>query len=199
MKKKINICLEDRESFFEMRSLIAQIRLEKTEKQVKIFRALGWFSIIVLFILLAFLETNKDNIIFVFFPVILISLFSGFVYAYSFLFSIIPVKRVRRDFVENFELLISTSRCFFIKIRVNDYEKELIKKIKQKMGKIDKEISKRVLSNSNLKKSIDLLEGEETGDPPISMPGKIFVNNVVISQLNIEKEKYEELLSQILQ
>ena len=199
MKKKINICLEDRESFFEMRSLIAQIRLEKTEKQVKIFRALGWFSIIVLFILLAFLETNKDNIIFVFFPVILISLFSGFVYAYSFLFSIIPVKRVRRDFVENFELLISTSRCFFIKIRVNDYEKELIKKIKQKMGKIDKEISKRVLSNSNLKKGIDLLEGEETGDPPISMPGKIFVNNVVISQLNIEKEKYEELLSQILQ
>lgn len=199
MKKKINICLEDRESFFEMRSLITQIRLEKTEKQVKIFRALGWFSIIVLFILLAFLETNKDNIIFVFFPVILISLFSGFVYAYSFLFSIIPVKRVRRDFVENFELLISTSRCFFIKIRVNDYEKELIKKIKKKMGKIDKEISKRVLSNSNLKKSIDLLEGEETGDPPISMPGKIFVNNVVISQLNIEKEKYEELLSQILQ
>lgn len=197
MKKKINICLEDEKSFFEIRSFIAQIRLEKTEKQIKIFRATGWFLIATLFVLLGFLETNKDNIIFVFFPVILLSFFSGFVYLCSFLFSIIPAKRVRRDFVKNFELLISASRCFFVKITIDDYKESLIYKIRKEMRELDKKI---LLAEEEVKRSQDkislLLDDEESSE---ILGDKITSNRSKISHLTEEKERYMEIIRQIME
>ncbi len=197
MKKKINICLEDEESFFEIRSFIAQIRLEKTEKQIKIFRATGWLLIAILFILLVFLEKNRDNIIFVFLPVISLSSFSGFVYAYSFLFSIIPAKRVRRDFVKNFELLISASRCFFVKITIDDYKENLIYKIRKEMRELDKKI---LLAEEEVKRSQDkislLLDDEESSE---ILGDKITSNRSKISHLTEEKERYMEIIRQIME
>lgn len=204
MEKKINICFEEEDYFSLVVLMIIKIRLKKNEKQIKVARSLTWVSVFVLFLLFIILEQSKANFYYFFLPLILFSLGSGFIYTFSFLFSIIPIKRVRRDWTKNFELLISKSRYFFVKISIEEYKEGLIKEIKQGQKMIDELVVKNYSRMINLESSLLFFDVYNCSNTFIFLTREIIKGEIsalksAVLEYNSKKSELEKILVQINQ
>jgi len=204
MKEKINICFEDKDYFSLVVLIIIKIRLEKNRKQIKIARLLIWVSVFVLFLLLIILDHNKTNYHFFFLPLIIFSVISGSIYAFSFLFSIVPIKRVRRDWTKDFELLISKSRCFFVNISIEDYKEGLIKEIEQGQKTIDRLIVQAYSEMIQLESSLIFFDGYNCSNTFIFLTreivrGEISALKASIPEYESKKSELDKILTQISQ
>lgn len=204
METKISICFENEESFSKIASMITKIRLEKNEKQIKLARYMAWISFFVLFLSVVIMDHGKVNFYLIFLPLILFSAISVFIYTFSFLSSIITIKRVRRDLSKNFEILLSKSRYCFVTITVKEYKDFLIKEIKKEQSELKKLISEKNLKILGLKKGLLLFDEYDCKQDSVLLAEEIY--NKEISELkeeilliNSAKSEYSEILRQIIE
>lgn len=198
MKKKISICFaNDNPCYFTVVSMLSEIRLEKNKKQINI----SVYSFYILFFLGLFLvglflkdKVSVESAILLILP---IPVLFGFVYAYSVISSVKLDRNIRKNQGDYIEIVISESKCFFVKITIEEYEEELTKRIEKEISEIEAEIFRRRLDIEKMKKSLHSLSKEEDEDLTDSIVGKIFMDEAEISQFETKKQEFQEILEQI--
>ena len=196
MEKKINIVFSEEKLFSEISAMIKETREEKTKKQSNILCFFSYFFAAMLYGVPYFFEKSEENLYFVFLPLIFFSIFFTILFIISRSFSEKRVKRIRRDFVDNFEISISRSKWLFVKISLDDYEKSLTYKIEKKIEELDSEIFLTEEEVKKVQKKISLLLDDEESSEILG--DKIASNKDKIFYLRQEKEKYEEIIEQII-
>lgn len=198
MKKKISISFgKNSTCYLPIVSFLAQIRLEKNKKQTKIFRKCGIIFLIISIFLLIILDKNNSNSNFIIFSFFSVATVFFILYISALLSSIKPDRSIKRDWVEGAEILISDSRCLFVKITIEEYEEELIRKIKKQISDFENEIKEREGNILKLENILPGLSEEEDGELAEPMRQKIYIDKINISQCEVRINEYQNILEQI--
>ncbi len=197
MKEKINLCFREEKLFSEIALMISKIRSKRNSTQLFIFYFLFMISLSLPFVIPLLVELNKENIPSILLPVVLTASFFTVIYVNIFYFSSRIILPQKREFADEYEMTLSKSRCFFVKIELEEYKKFLIDEVNKKIENLEKDISIKKLDIEKMKKSLFSLSREENEELSGSIVGKISIDEAEIFQLEIKKQDLQDILEQI--